>query len=154
KVVGVVAIAPAANMKTILEQNPDLDKRLGPYVAMSYSRFYRDVSFERAIRPEALAAAHEMVSLCGFLPPEGPRRIAVLTASFEGPALATGAETALATRISENTADRAIAAPVVIAQGAADDIVPAAATSAFVEQRCAAGQALEYWTFEAEGHGG
>src|SRR5262249_29605125 len=38
KIVGVAAIAPAANMKNIMELNPAVDRRLGPYIALSYSR--------------------------------------------------------------------------------------------------------------------
>jgi len=40
QIVGVAAIAPGANMANILGANPAADKRLGPYVARSYSRFY------------------------------------------------------------------------------------------------------------------
>ena len=39
KIIGVAAIAPAANPTDILERNPAADKRLGPYVALAYSRF-------------------------------------------------------------------------------------------------------------------
>jgi acetyl esterase/lipase len=154
EIVGVAAMAPAADMKTILEMNPPVDKRLGPYLALSYSRFYPDVKFEAALRPEALEAAREMANLCGFFPPEDPQRIASLSATFEGRALATGTSPALEARLAENAADGAIAAPVMIAQGLADEVVPPAATDAYVEERCAAGQRLEYWTFAAPDHGG
>jgi hypothetical protein len=35
KIVGIAAIAPAANMANILAMNPAVDKRLGPYIALS-----------------------------------------------------------------------------------------------------------------------
>jgi pimeloyl-ACP methyl ester carboxylesterase len=120
-IVGVAAIAPAANMKNILAMNLSVDKRLGPYLALSYGRFYADVTFEQALRPEALDAAREIVNLCGF---EDTQRIAALTATFEGSALATSTNKALAARLEKNTADGVIAAPVVIAQGLADVTVP------------------------------
>jgi pimeloyl-ACP methyl ester carboxylesterase len=154
EIAGVVAIAPAANMANILALNPPADKRLGPYVALSYSRFYPDVKFEEALRPRALAAAREIVNLCGFLPPEDPQRIAALMETFEGPALATGANAAFARRLAENTADRPIPAPLLIAQGLADTTVPPAATDAYVDERCAAGQRLEYWKLAGLDHGG
>jgi pimeloyl-ACP methyl ester carboxylesterase len=153
QIVGIAAIAPAADIGSILAMNVAADRRLGPYLALAYSRFYPDVTFEQALRPEALPAAREIVNLCGFLPPEDPQRIAALTATFEGPALATSTNTALAARLEQNTADEAIAAPVVIAQGAADVVVPPAATDAYVDERCAAGQRLEYWTFAGRDHG-
>ena len=65
------------------------DSSLRPHIALSCSRFYPDVSFEEALRPEALAAARQIVNLCGFFPTEYPQQIAALTASFDGPALAT-----------------------------------------------------------------
>jgi pimeloyl-ACP methyl ester carboxylesterase len=154
KILGIAAIAPAANMKTIFEMNPEVDKRLGPYVARSYSRFYPDVKFDEALRPEARAAAHEIVNLCGIVPAEDPKRIAALTKTFEGTALAMTTNTALAGRLAQNTAKGSIAAPVVIAQGLADIVVPPAATDEYVAQRCEAGQRLEYWKFEGRDHGG
>src|SRR5438094_8661856 len=40
ELLGVAAIAPAANIKNILAMNVAVDKRFGPYLALSYSRFY------------------------------------------------------------------------------------------------------------------
>ncbi|MDI4232341.1 lipase family protein [Bradyrhizobium sp. Arg237L] len=153
EIAGVAAIAPAADLRNILAMNQGVDKRLGPYVALSYSRFYPDIAFEQAVRPEAFAAAREIAGLCGFLPAEEPMRAAALTATFEGPTLATRSNPALSARLAQNSADHPIAAPVVIAQGAEDDVVPPAATAGYVEERCAAGQRFEYWTFVRLDHG-
>src|SRR5262249_23773755 len=93
--VGVVAIAPAANITSILGMNVGVDKRLGPYLARSYGRFYPEITFQQALRPEALDAARQIVGLCGLVPPEDRERIAALAATFEGPALATNTNKAL-----------------------------------------------------------
>jgi pimeloyl-ACP methyl ester carboxylesterase len=154
RILGVAGIAPAANMLSILELNPAADKRLGPYVAGSYSRFYPDVKFEEALRPEALEAGREMVQLCGFVPPEDPLRIAALAATFEGRALATSTNKALEARLHQNTAASEISAPLLIAQGLDDQVVLPAATDAYIKDRCGAGQRLEYWTFAGRDHGG
>jgi pimeloyl-ACP methyl ester carboxylesterase len=154
KVIGVAAIAPAADIKNLIEINPSVDRRLGPYVALAYSRFYKDVKFDEALRPEALTAGREMVNLCGFLPPEDPKRIASLTTTFRGRALATDTNKALAARLAQNAANGAIPAPLVIAQGLADNVVLPAATDVYVDQRCTAGQRLEYWKFAGKDHGG
>jgi acetyl esterase/lipase len=148
---GVAAIAPAANIKNILAMNVEVDKRFGPYLALSYSRFYPDVIFEQAVRPEALDAARQIVNLCGFIPPEA-ERIEALAATFDGPALATSSNKALQARLEQNTADGLIQAPVVVAQGLSDIVVPSRAIDAYVEERCAAGQRLEYWTFARRDH--
>ena len=103
--------------------------------------------------PRALDAARQIVSLCGFVPPEDPERIEALAATFDGPALATSSNKALQARLEQNTADGPIQAPVVIAQGLSDIVVPSRATDAYVEERCSAGQRLEYWTFAGRDHG-
>jgi pimeloyl-ACP methyl ester carboxylesterase len=152
EILGVAAIAPPANIEKSLAMNVEGDKRFGPYLASSYSRFYPDITFEKAIRYEALDAARQIVNLCCFLPPEDQERIGALSATFEGPALATSSNKALQARLEENTPDGLITAPVVIAQGLSDVVVPASATNAYVEERCAAGQRLEYWTFAGRDH--
>src|SRR5260370_27451412 len=88
EILGGAAIAPAANIKNILAMNIAVDKRFGPYLALSYSRFYPDITFEQALRAEALDAARQIVNLCDFLPPEDPERIEALPAPFNGPPLA------------------------------------------------------------------
>jgi pimeloyl-ACP methyl ester carboxylesterase len=152
EILGVAAIAPAANIKNILAMNVEMDKRFGAYLALAYSRFYPDITFEQAIRPEAFDAARQMVNLCDSVPPEDSDRMEALAATFEGPALATSSNKALQARIEQNTADDLIKAPVVIAQGLSDNVVPPAATDAYVEERCSAGQRLEYWTFAGRDH--
>ena len=149
---GVAAIAPAANIEKNLAMNVEADKRFGPYLALSYSRFYPDITFEQALRPEALDAARQIVNFCCFLPPADAERIEALAATFDGPALATSSNKALQARLEQNTADGPIQAPVVIAQGLSDIVVPPSATDAYVEERCAAGQRLEYWTFAGRDH--
>jgi pimeloyl-ACP methyl ester carboxylesterase len=149
---GVAAIAPATDIENILAMNVEADKRFGPYLALSYSRFYPDITFEEALRPEALDAARQIVNLCDFVPPKDAERIAALAATFDGPALATGSNKALQARLEQNRPDGPIEAPVVIAQGLSDIVVPPSATDAYVEERCSAGQRLEYWTFAGCDH--
>ncbi len=152
EILGVAAIAPPANIRNALAMNVEADKRFGPYLALSYSRFYPDITFEQAIRPGALDAARQIVSLCCFLPPEDAERIQALAATFDGSALATSSNKALQARLEQNAADGPIQAPVVIAQGLSDIVVPPSASDAYVEERCAAGQRLEYWTFAGRDH--
>src|SRR5256886_6447616 len=140
EILGVAAIAPAANIKNILAMNVEVDKRFGPYLALSYSRFYPDIIFEQALRPAALDAARQIVNLCEFVPPADAERIEALAATFDGPALATSSNKALQARLEQNTADRPIEAPVGIAQGLSDVGVPPSATRAECEARCSAGQ--------------
>jgi pimeloyl-ACP methyl ester carboxylesterase len=152
EILGVAAIAPAANIKNTLAMNVEVDKRFGPYIALAYSRFYPDITFEQAIRPEALVAARQIVNLCESFPRQDSERIEALAATFDGPALATSSNKALQARLEQNTPDDPIKAPVVIAQGVSDNVVPSRATDAYFEERCSAGQRLEYWTFAGRDH--
>jgi pimeloyl-ACP methyl ester carboxylesterase len=149
---GVAAIAPATNIRNIFAMNVEMDKRFGPYLARSYSRFYPDITFDQAVRPVALDAARQIVNLCDFLPPEDQEHIEALATTFEGPALATSSNKVLQARLEQNTPARPIQAPVLIAQGLSDVVVPPSVTDAYVEERCAAGQRLEYWTFAGRDH--
>jgi pimeloyl-ACP methyl ester carboxylesterase len=151
EILGVAAIAPATNIKNSLAMNVEVDKRFGPYLALSYSRFYPDITFEQALRPEALDAARQIVNVCCF-PPEDPDRIEALAATFDGPALATSSNKALQARLEQNTPDGPIQAPVVIVQGLSDVVAPPSVTDAYIEERCADGQPLEYWTFAGRDH--
>src|SRR5262245_15242967 len=110
---GVAAIAPPANIENNLAMNVEGDKLFGPFLALSYSRFYPDITFEQAVRPEALDAARQIVNLCNFLPREDQEHIAALAASFEGPALATSSNKALQALLEQNTPGGPIQAPVV-----------------------------------------
>ena len=130
----------------------EVEKMFGPYIALAYSRFYPDIKFEQAIRPEALDAARQIVNLCDSVPPEEVERIETLSKTFDGSALATSSNKALQARLEQNTPDGAINAPVVIAQGLSDTVVPANATKEYVEERCSAGQRFEYWTFAGRDH--
>lgn len=152
EIAGVAAIAPPANMLELVRMNLPIDKRLGPYLATAYSRFYPDIKFDEAILPDARAAARQMAGLCGFLLPEDPQRITELAGTFDGRALAIRINAALDARLAQNTAKDLIAAPLVIAQGLSDVVVLPDATKTYVDQRCRAGQSLDYWTFMGIDH--
>lgn len=152
KIVGVAAMAPAANPANVFGKNPELDKCLGPYIAMSYSRFYPDIKFEQAVRPEALQAAREMVNLCVFFPRSDPERAKALMATFEGRALATDANPKFSARQKENSPDRPITAPLLVVQGLEDVAILPPVTDAYVKERCASGQQVEYWTVAGRDH--
>jgi pimeloyl-ACP methyl ester carboxylesterase len=152
EILGVAAIAPATNIEKNLEMSIEVEKMFGPYIALAYSRFYPDVKFEQALRPEALVAARQIVNLCDSVPPEEEQRIEQLASSFEGAALATSSNKALRARLEQNAPNGLIRSPVVIAQGLADTVVPPALTDDYIAQRCSDGQQLEYWTFANRDH--
>jgi pimeloyl-ACP methyl ester carboxylesterase len=150
-IMGVAAIAPPTNLPKIISSDERIDKRLGPYLASSYSQYYPDVKFEKAIRPDALRAAREIKNLCSFYPSEDPKKIGILMTEFNGPALSKDKN--FEKRLKENIPDKKISTSVLIAQGLEDKIVTAELTEEFIDSRCKADQQLEYWTFEGLDHG-
>ena len=58
----------------------------------------------------------------------------------------------LGERLRQNTPATAIAAPVLIAQGGADELVPPSLQSRYVAARCAAGQPIEYRLYAGRDH--
>jgi pimeloyl-ACP methyl ester carboxylesterase len=152
EIIGIAAIAPPTDLRKNLEMSVEVNKLFGPYLAAAYSRFYPDIKFEQAVRPEALDTAREMINLCDSLPAEESKRIEALAGSLDGPSLATNSSKALQARLEQNSPDGSIQAPVVIAQGSEDNVVPASVTDAYVKRRCSAGQRLEYWTFMGRDH--
>lgn len=151
ELVGVAAIAPAADMANILKQNQSVNTRLGPYIAAAYSRFYPDIKFEQAIRPKALAGANEIAGLCSF---QDSARIAEIVTAIGGPSLALDTDQALAARLAENKADKKIDVPVLVAQGLTDVVVLPAFTDEYIAERCAAGQPIAYLKIAGRDHSG
>lgn len=147
---GVAAIAPAVDIEKIILSNEKVNKRLGPYLATSYSQYYPEIKFEKAIRPEALKAAREIADLCAYVPPEEPKRIAELVTTFNGPSLSKDKK--LQKRIKENDVNKKITTPVLIAHGLEDNIISPEIIEDFYAEKCKEDQQLEYWTFEGLDH--
>jgi len=54
--------------------------------------------------------------------------------------------------VKENNLTAPIAAPLLSAQGLSDNIVQSYATDVYVQERCAAGQSLDYWVVPGGTH--
>jgi alpha-beta hydrolase superfamily lysophospholipase len=65
---------------------------------------------------------------------------------------ATEAGGAFGHRLEENTPTAHIAAPLLIAQGLADDLVYPDVQAAYVERQCRSGQSLTYLTYPGRDH--
>ena len=59
---------------------------------------------------------------------------------------------ALGARLAQNTPERPIAAPLLIAQGQADDLVLPGVQARFIARRCAAGQVIQAWRYPGRDH--
>jgi uncharacterized membrane protein HdeD (DUF308 family) len=152
-VVGVAALAPASDLrglvghvKTTLE-----GQVLSAYVLAAYSAVYPDVSFDHYVRPGARVLVREAAKRCLDLPEALPSALTGLL-SREAIYAVAPLSGALGRRLAENTPTGPIEAPVLIAQGGVDPLVLPSVQRSYVNQRCAAGQAVEYVTYRGRDH--
>jgi alpha-beta hydrolase superfamily lysophospholipase len=152
RVAGVAALAPAADLPHLFAGSVvyPAGKLFGSYLVTGYSATYPDVRFDDYVRPAARALAREVATRCV----ESPDAVDALAASlppepFFSRSPATGP---LGRRLAENVPDRPIRAALLIAQGAADPLVPQPVQDGFVDRLCARGQRLDYWTYPGLDH--
>jgi alpha-beta hydrolase superfamily lysophospholipase len=150
---GVAALAPASDLKGLIEaaQTNVFGKVVSAYLMTSYPAAYPDVkaadytsAFTRLVAGDiatrcasgypALFAAVEAMLLPGSLFSRDPA---------EGP---------FGARLAENTPSTPFPAPLLIAQGEADDLVLPAVQSHYAATLCAAGQPLDYRTYPGRNH--
>ena len=151
---GVVAIAPAAEIAELMEHHGDNPgaSSLFSFLAMSYSSFYRDVEFDDVIRPQSRVIARQLAGLC-FDDSDVNIAIALIGLLKGTPVLTAPLDRKFAKRLEQNAPRLPVGAPLLIAQGVDDVSVPIALNDRYVTGRCAAGQPLEYWTFDGVDHG-
>lgn len=128
--------------------------RLRAYVATAYSQYYPNVAFDDAVSAETRDIARQMADLSQFDPNDIPT-LQALTEQLGGTSvLADPAAGALGERLRENARTAPLAVPLLIAQGLTDIVINPSVNDAYVEERCAAGQDIEYWRIPERDHGG
>lgn len=153
-IVGVAAVAPASDLPALVDtvQHSPVGRILSSFILLAYSDTYPDVKFAAYTSPLAFPIARDMAGRCLAGPPAFLSVVEALAlgGSIFGDHSPTSG--ALGERLAQNTPDRPIATPLLIAQGLADDLVMSDIQSRFVAQRCKAGQALEYWRYAGRDH--
>jgi pimeloyl-ACP methyl ester carboxylesterase len=94
-----------------------------------------------------------MAALCAVYPPGDTARLFARAGTIPAGVLMADAP-AFAAALAANAATAPIAAPLLVAQGTEDIIVPAPVTAAWAESRCAAGQQMELLRFAGQDHAG
>jgi pimeloyl-ACP methyl ester carboxylesterase len=153
KLLGVAAMAPASDLPSLVERVSDtpVGRIMSSFILRSYADAYPDVKFDAYASGLALPLAHDMAARC----------LAGREALFSvAESLLLGRSIlprppihgALGERLAQNTPDRPLPQPLLIAQGLADDLVRPEIQARFVASRCKAGQALEYRTYPGRDH--
>jgi pimeloyl-ACP methyl ester carboxylesterase len=150
-VVGVAALAPATDLPTLIEAAKEtvVGRIMSAYVASAYSAAYPDVRFEDYVAPVRRARA--MASRC--LAGRGALASIGMSIALERPFFQRSPSAGpLGLRLRQNVPDAAIDAPLLVAQGLADDLVLPDVQDRFMRGRCSAGQQLHYRSYAGRDH--
>lgn len=152
-VLGVAAAAPATNVKALVTRLEDstIGMVLGPLIVRSFDETYPDVHATDYIDPRMFPIYEAASRRCI---PEPQSLVTLLTAlTMHGPMYSTDPSTGpLGARLEENMPTGHIDAPLFIAQGGDDKLILPKIQEQYVQDRCAAGQALSYREYAGRGH--
>lgn len=150
---GIAALAPASNLPALVEHlgGSRIGSMFASYVATAYGSVYDDVQPDDYIRPGARLIMREMGQRC-LSNPGVLVSLGTALSMDKAPWHRDVAAGAFGERLTQNTPTGAIAVPLLIAQGLADTLVTPSSQDAYVQQRCAAGQAVDYRTYAGRGH--
>jgi pimeloyl-ACP methyl ester carboxylesterase len=150
-VLGVAAAAPAADVEHILPLAGTVRGSAG-YVALAVLGFdaaYPDANVQRVLTPEARQQAKVALTACS----------GDVLQAFSGDhaslfASDPLADPQLAAILHQNSAgNQRTSAPILVVQGTADATIPKVLTDAYVAKACAAGDQVDYRTYDGADHG-
>lgn len=151
---GVAALAPATDLVQLFTQGQStmFGKIVSAYMLSAYAQTYADIDVNiyaksgtgfimRDIAGRCVGGVETLFSVAEtfLLPPSG--------LFSQSPA-----QGALGKRLLQNTPNIVIAAPVLIAQGEADDLVLPLVQKQYARARCAEGQSLEFQLYPGRDH--
>jgi acetyl esterase/lipase len=149
---GVAALAPASDVLSLargLQTSPS-GMLFATFMVKGYSDTYADVKLTDYIRGAAQTGVREVTGRCLSETATLASLPTVLTGqTIFARDLTTGP---LATRLRENVPDRRTGIPTLIAQGLDDELVLPDVQRAFVDKLCAAGQSVDFRTYQGRDH--
>jgi pimeloyl-ACP methyl ester carboxylesterase len=150
---GVAAISPATDLEPLARGDTDLfgTTLLETYVLQAYAENYPNIHVNSYIRQGAEAQVAAVAGGC--LASSSALAPALESLSSSGGVLARNLSTGtLGARLVQNIPAQHISAPLLVAQGADDHLIPISVTRRWVTQRCDAGQSLEFRSYPGRTH--
>ncbi len=150
---GVAAIAPATDLEPLATGDTDLfgTALMETYVLRAYAENYPNIHVDSYIRRGAEAQVAAVAGSC--LARSSELAPALESLSSSGHVLARNLSTGtLGARLAQNIPTQHIGAPLLVAQGADDHLIPISVTQKWVTQRCDAGQPLEFRSYPGRTH--
>ncbi|MGB8397298.1 lipase family protein [Bradyrhizobium sp.] len=154
QIAGVAALAPATELDALLQasQGTMFGKIVSSYLVRAYSAAYPEIDAASYVGALARPLVADIAARCVggwstlfsvvetvLLPAAG----IFTTDPTHGP---------LGERLRQNTPFLPVEAPILIAQGASDDVVSPEVQTRFVAVRCAAGQPIDYRLYRERDH--
>lgn len=155
EILGVAALAPAADLPRFLETLPGITggSVFASFVIQAYSEIYDDVGFNAYVDPAARTVAREMSKRCLSEPGIAVSVLHALAISRDRPIFRTDAPGgALRDRLIENVPAGDLPTPILIAQGVDDTIIGSDTQDTYAAARCADGWNLDYRRYEGRDH--
>jgi alpha-beta hydrolase superfamily lysophospholipase len=154
KLLGVAALAPASDLKGLVAASKGslFGKIVSSYLIHAYARAYSDVIIDEYVGGVSRLLADDIASRCagGYATLFSVLEAAALPSAGIFSRDPTGGP--LGKRLAENTPSNIIPAPVLIAQGEADDLVLPRVQQMYVTARCRAGQPIDYRGYAGRDH--
>lgn len=152
---GVAAIAPTSDMPALARHwnSVQAGRDLMAFTMASYDAAYPDVRATDYLKPAAVPVVHQIAQRCGKLAAEvwkPPVARQVGASLFERSPNSGPFES----RLRENTPVDTGGAPLLLAQGGADQTVPATMQRAYARMLCVRGQRLAYREYPGRDHSG
>lgn len=153
-IVGVAALAPASDLPALFKasQGTTFGKIVSSYLIKAYAAAYPDIGIPPYVSARMRPFVSDIASRCAG---GWPTLFSVAETSLlpsAGIFARDPAGGALGERLRQNTPATGIAAPVLIAQGTADDLVLPALQARYVAARCASGQPIDYRIYPRRDH--
>lgn len=150
---GVAALAPASNLPALVEVIEDsrVLTLFATYVVQAYASVYEDVRFADYVRPGAQLITREMAQRClsepGIAVSVGQALLLDRPIWDQDPTSGP-----FGARLAENVPTGRVPAPLLIGQGETDTLITPQAQQAYVADRCAEGQEVDYRTYPGRDH--
>lgn len=152
--VGVAAVDAPTDLVATLEgvKGTPVGKVLAAFTVRSWSEVYPHVDFDDMVPLGERTAARGMASQCLSSPGAYLSGLEAALSPRSVLAVDPSSDDRLAGPLRDNTPRGEIQAPVLLAQGTADQLIEPSVTERYVHEVCSHGQTLEYRTYAGEDH--
>jgi alpha-beta hydrolase superfamily lysophospholipase len=152
-VLGIAAFAPAADLYGLADadKNDAAGKTVSAYIAATWNDVFPSLQLESHLTPGSAAPVERISQLCF----NGSDVLAAIIRGSQTPNQIfpdTLLEGEFGERLKKQTPTGPFPAPVLVAQGLSDPLVLPRLQQSWVDDRCAAGEVIDYRTFEGLSH--